>query len=174
MIHTKHEILDALNGNTQNFMDEILKMNKADFENAAKGKWSPGQHLVHLIKSIKPINFALSLPPFVPYLLFGKAKNVHRTFEEIKQFYQAKLADGAKATGAYIPSEVFFADKEKLGNTFRDETKKMAKKLTAKKEEEIDTMLLPHPILGKLTLREMLFFTVYHVEHHTKSVRSSK
>lgn len=24
----------------------------------------------------------------------------------------------------------------------------------------------PHPLLGKLTLREMMFFTIYHVQHH--------
>jgi hypothetical protein len=26
--------------------------------------------------------------------------------------------------------------------------------------------VLPHPLLGKLTIREMLYFTVYHGEHH--------
>ena len=31
---------------------------------------------------------------------------------------------------------------------------------------DLDAVLLPHPLLGKLTVREMLFFTVYHVQHH--------
>jgi hypothetical protein len=34
----------------------------------------------------------------------------------------------------------------------------------------LDLLILPHPLLGKLTLREMLYFTLYHVEHHEKQV----
>ena len=35
-------------------------------------------------------------------------------------------------------------------------------------EKQLDTFILPHPLLGKLTLREMLYFTIYHAEHHKK------
>jgi hypothetical protein len=31
---------------------------------------------------------------------------------------------------------------------------------------------LPHPLLGKLTLREMIYFTIYHVQHHHKLVQN--
>ncbi len=34
-----------------------------------------------------------------------------------------------------------------------------------------DRTLLPHPLLGKLTVREMLYFTIYHVEHHLNILR---
>ena len=33
-------------------------------------------------------------------------------------------------------------------------------------ETELDQYMLPHPILGKLTVREMLFFTIYHNLRH--------
>jgi hypothetical protein len=33
-------------------------------------------------------------------------------------------------------------------------------------EEQFDEIMLPHPILEKITLREMLYFTIYHAEHH--------
>jgi hypothetical protein len=32
---------------------------------------------------------------------------------------------------------------------------------------------LPHPLLGKLTLREMLYFTAYHADHHRHSIEAS-
>jgi len=38
-------------------------------------------------------------------------------------------------------------------------------------EDDLDRVMLPHPLLGKLTLREMLFFTIYHVEHHLGILR---
>jgi len=30
----------------------------------------------------------------------------------------------------------------------------------------VDQYQLPHPVLGKLTIREMLFFTIYHNLRH--------
>jgi hypothetical protein len=33
-------------------------------------------------------------------------------------------------------------------------------------EDDLDSIRLPHPLLGKLTVREMLYFAVYHVGHH--------
>ena len=170
MPHTKHEIAAALNQNSQQFIDVINQLSSSDFEHTPQGRWSAGQHLAHLVKSIRPLNTALALPAFVPRLLFGKAKSPSRTYEAIKQFYQSKLNEGAKATGAYIPAQVSYSSKVKLTNTLLSEAAKLAATLDDMTEEQIDAMLLPHPILGKLTLREMLFFTIYHTAHHTKSV----
>lgn len=33
-------------------------------------------------------------------------------------------------------------------------------------DDSLDRFQLPHPLLGKLTVREMLFFTLYHQRHH--------
>ena len=38
------------------------------------------------------------------------------------------------------------------------------------READLDRYLLPHPLLGKLTIREMLFFTLYHNYHHVQSL----
>ena len=40
-------------------------------------------------------------------------------------------------------------------------------------EDEIDTYILPHPLLGKLTIREMIYFTIYHVEHHQNNTKQN-
>ncbi len=37
-------------------------------------------------------------------------------------------------------------------------------------EAALDRYRLPHPLLGKLTVREMLFFTLYHNAHHLDQV----
>ena len=34
------------------------------------------------------------------------------------------------------------------------------------KDTDLDQYYIIHPILGRLTVREMLFFTIYHTEHH--------
>jgi hypothetical protein len=40
-----------------------------------------------------------------------------------------------------------------------------------KQEERLDQYLAPHPLLGKITLRELTFFTIYHSHHHLDSIR---
>ncbi len=42
------------------------------------------------------------------------------------------------------------------------------KRVDSFSEAQLDALILPHPLLGKLTLREMLYFTIYHVQHHEK------
>ena len=37
-------------------------------------------------------------------------------------------------------------------------------------EPALDRYRLPHPLLGQLTVREMLLFTVYHNVHHLEQV----
>lgn len=38
----------------------------------------------------------------------------------------------------------------------------------------MSTLLLPHPLLGKLTVREFGYFTHYHTEHHFKNIQKAK
>jgi uncharacterized damage-inducible protein DinB len=38
-------------------------------------------------------------------------------------------------------------------------------------EANMDYHVLPHPLLGPLSVREMLFFTVYHNTHHVLNVQ---
>ncbi|CAN5267722.1 hypothetical protein BH11BAC6_BH11BAC6_08480 [soil metagenome] len=47
---------------------------------------------------------------------------------------------------------------------------KLCKRVNAYKETALDIYILPHPLLGKLTLREMLYFNILHGEHHRQTV----
>ena len=38
-------------------------------------------------------------------------------------------------------------------------------------EKDIDTYRAPHPLIGKLTVRELVYFSIYHVGHHHKSIQ---
>lgn len=41
-------------------------------------------------------------------------------------------------------------------------------------EEELETYNCPHPVLGKITVREILYFTIYHVQHHHETIKKMK
>jgi len=138
----------------------------SQFIETPDGKWSVGQNLDHLNKSLSPVNLALRLPRFVLRVLFGKPNRTPRTYDELVERYHQKLAAGGKASGQFIPPSINADQKEKLIIKFRKEIGAMGKLMNHWPEDQLDNYLLPHPLLGKLTIREMLFFSTYHIKHH--------
>jgi hypothetical protein len=61
---------------------------------------------------------------------------------------------------------VSYDQKPALVQSISNEIKWLSEKLDKFTEEELDKYILPHPLLGKLTIREMMYFTIYHVLHH--------
>ena len=49
---------------------------------------------------------------------------------------------------------------------------KLIAKIEKQTESDLDKYILPHPLLGKVTLREMLYFTIHHNEHHLELLRN--
>jgi len=93
------------------------------------------------------------------------------SYEELCQIYRDEIAQGAQSSGRYLPSqEEAHANVEKKKKELIDQFSKVSTELVSTVErwddEELDQYLLPHPILGKLTIREMLFFTIYHNLRH--------
>ncbi|MCK6616894.1 MAG: DinB family protein [Cyclobacteriaceae bacterium] len=135
-------------------------------------KWSPAENAEHLALSVKPLILAFSLPRFALRLTFGKPNRPGRTYDQVVEKYKAKLAAGGKASGPFIPKKLAMRDNtEAVIQQFTDAYKRFASRLNSWADEQLDRYLLPHPLLGKLTLREMLYFTIYHVSHHHSLVR---
>jgi hypothetical protein len=171
-IYNKQEVIAALNEKTDAFNNFILALNKEQFETAPDGKWSAGQNLDHLIRSIKPLQLAYSLPKFILWILFGKANRPSKNYEVLVAKYKVKLAAGGRASGPFIPPDISFEKKSGLIKKYENQKKKLVAKIEAQDEEDLDRYILPHPLLGKVTLREMLFFTVYHNEHHLSLLKN--
>ena len=162
----KKQIAERLIENHQKFTDYILSLSEQEFMFSHENKWTAGQQFDHILRGVSPVKMALSLPKFVPNLLFGKANRDSRDYDNLVAKYQGKLVAGGKASGRFIPPEISFDKRESLKNKLLKTVGELTKKIERFSEDELDEYLLPHPILGKLTLREMLYFTIYHVEHH--------
>lgn len=171
--HDKLSVENVLAEEFTQFAALIEPMPDDLFTQTPNGSWSAGQHLEHLILSAKPVNLALRLPGWLLRLLFGKRNNrPGRNYNEVVEKYRAVLANGAVATGGYVPKPVAAAQKDKLLRTFRNQLKQLVSGLQRKSDEQLDNCIVPHPLLGKMTLREVLFFTIYHTSHHLKILQS--
>ena len=169
----KQQITDKLTDNHRAFADYIFSLSEKDFLVSHNNKWTAGQQFEHILRAVSPLKTVLTLPKIIPRLLFGKSNRKSLDFESLVKSYQGKLAGGSKATKQFIPPAIIFEKRRNLGNNLLKTVGNLSNKIKRFSEIELDDYLLPHPILGKLTIREMLYFTIYHVEHHHNAVLDS-
>jgi hypothetical protein len=163
----KRELIKRLlSENHASFIDYINSLTKEKFLFAPQNKWTAGQQLDHIYLSAKPVALALSLPHFFLRLAFGKANRPSRTYEDLVKKYLTKLENGGKATRRFIPKAINVDQKESITKALNKSITTLCTKIEKFSEQELDTLVLPHPLMGKLTIREMLYFTIYHVTHH--------
>lgn len=165
------EIIKLLTDNHSSFTSYINSLSNEEFLFSYSQKWTAGQQLEHIYLAVRPVVLALSLPKLLTRLIFGRARRAGRSYEELVKTYVNKLENGSKASLPFIPRDVTPPQKVRLINALTRKTNTLCLRIETFTEAELDTHMLPHPILGKLTMREMLYFTIYHVEHHHAAVR---
>jgi hypothetical protein len=115
---------------------------------------------------------AYRLPKFLVRLVGGKPNRASRSYEELKARYYKKLADGGQASGRFVPKPIEIKyGKEKLLNNWQHATGGFIKALTRNRTEaDLDKYLAKHPLLGRITLRELCYFTIFHTQHHLQAI----
>lgn len=163
----KAAIIVALNNKYNAFADYVAGQQENDFVFSLNGeKWSAGQQIDHLCKSVEPLFKGLGAPEFALKAMFGTADHYSVSYDELVAHYQAALAAGGTAPAEFRPKDVPFSRKTELVTTLKDLVAKLGSKIEKYDEAKMDVLVLPHPLLGKLTFREMFYFTIYHAEHH--------
>jgi hypothetical protein len=62
--------------------------------------------------------------------------------------------------------KVSFANQQRTHDALRKSVNSICKYTDEYSEVQLDHYILPHPLLGKVTIQEMMYFTIYHAEHH--------
>ncbi len=172
MIHERREIEAAM---AERF-DAVSAFIKAQpdelFEKQVNERWTTGQELDHLVRSVKPLHLALSLPKLALGLRFGKCNHELRNYDGCVAVYKKALAEGGKASGQFVPPPVPLAKKAALLAEYDACKQKLLQLITKWDDKGLDTYVVPHPLIGKMTIREILMWTVYHNEHHLGSLQT--
>ncbi|RIA09541.1 DinB family protein [Flavobacteriaceae bacterium MAR_2010_72] len=169
----KEAIAELLDEKHQMLIDWLASQDDEKWEQGPEGKWTTGQQALHLLQSIKPLNDALSLPKFILRYKFGKANRPVRDYQTVVTRYQERLKDVQEgmvspySKGMRIPK---LNDKKYLLNRLQVESKKLQYKTRRLSDVNLDSVILPHPLMGKMPVRELLMWTAHHVEHHTKQL----
>ena len=169
---TRSEIAELIEIRHQALFQFYDQQDDRLWERGPEGKWTAGQQAYHLLQSIKPLNAALNLPKFVLRLRFGKANRAVRDYDTVVKRYHERLEASNGATfGPSRNMKIPLAkDKAYILDRLRIENKKLQYMTKRWKDKDLDTIILPHPLMGKMPVRELLMWTAYHVEHHTRSL----
>ena len=170
----KAQLVDGLNDKVDELLQWAENQEDDKFElSAREGKWTTGQHILHLIVSTKAVVLGMSFEKSMLKDRFGLNDREEKDYDGIYKMYLDLLANGpVVATAPYRPSFVKNEDKAAILAKFDEKRKDLIKALAPWSEEELSSYQLVHPLMGPMTIREMILFTIYHTEHHLKPLRT--
>lgn len=132
-----------------------------------EGKWTAGQHIEHLRISTAPVNKVMKVPKILLRYKFGICNRQERSFDSIVKKYERKLNEGnVKAPSRFTPKFLSTSEKEKTLEALDNQRHTLIKNINKWSEKALSKYVIPHPVLGKMTMREMLYFTILHTDHH--------
>ncbi|MFT3681121.1 MAG: DinB family protein [Ferruginibacter sp.] len=170
----KEEIITAAEKAFADFSAASYAADEGIFFNHEDGKWSVAENIKHLVISTNISRLAFILPPFIVRWIAGKPNRNSRSYEQLVEKYRTRLAEGGKAKGRFVPKklEVQYG-KQKLLQQWDQAALKFISALKKKRtsETKLDDYLVRHPLLGRITLRELCYFTIYHTEHHLAIIK---
>ncbi len=170
---SKSEIIAAIDDYIKIIPPFLANIDASIINKRIDNKWSIAENAEHLIRSIQPINLSLSLPKLL-FFPFGKI-HITRSYDDVVQLYHNSLEKGGKAGLIYTPKPTFNKrSAPKIALAWKETHSITIKRIDSWSEQELDKYCLPHPLIGKLTMREMLFFTIYHVGHHFETMQQIK
>lgn len=172
-ILSKKEIIKDLEVATKEFSSFCINIRDEIFFRQPVEKWSVAQNVTHLITSANMTKLAYHLPKFIVRLYGGKPNRSSRTYDELVAKYKLKLEQGGRASGRFVAKPVSSTEgKENTLAAFSKVMDSLGNIIQKKWDDlQLDQYIAPHPLLGKITLRELCYFTIYHTRHHLDIVK---
>jgi len=172
-ILSREEILKQLKLVSTEFASFCSTITDQLFFRQPAAKWSVAQNVTHLTTSANMTKLAYRLPKFMVRLYAGKPNRPSRSYDELIAKYILKLEQGGRASGRFVAKPVLAKQgKEKILHIYKTAMEKLEFAIQKNwDDQQLDKYLAPHPLLGKITLRELGYFTIYHTEHHLKIVK---
>ena len=171
----KKEIINLIEEKHSSLIDWLEKYGKNYWEYSPAGKWTTGQQIIHLTQSLKPLNKALLIPKIALKFKFGKANREPRPYDKVVERYHQRLKESEGVVSPFsneMPNPTS-AEMDDYILKFKKQVEKLTRTIIKKwSEKDLDTYILPHPLMGKMPIRELLMWTAYHAEHHMVSIVS--
>jgi DinB superfamily len=166
---TKTDLQDRLKTATADCLNATASVSDAVFFDNSNGKWSIAENLIHLAIVAKRFGSTFTMPK-EQLANFGLATQPSRPFDGILAAYMKALEGMAVAPKAFVAVQTADDTRTSVIERYNNAHNILGANLMTFSEEELDKYQVPHPLLGLLTMREMMDFIVFHLGHHQKAV----
>jgi DinB superfamily len=172
-IISKTHIISSLQMADQELKAYCNTIDSSNFFFQPVDKWSIAQNITHLFASTRITLLVFRLPKFIIRLYGGKPNRPSHSYDELVAKYTLKLQQGGRASGVFIPKPMPASiGQQKIITAFSSKMQQLINVIEKKwHDNELDNYIIPHPLLGKITLRELCYFTVYHTYHHLRIIK---
>jgi DinB superfamily len=166
---TKTDILKRLESGQNDIAVFCSGLSDDIFFSGSDEHWGPAHHLAHLAFTHKRVARGF------------KAKDrlqdysaEPRIYEEVKRNYLAALQRASSA--GFLTNNPFAPrpesdNKETVIAGFLEATQHLREAAASWSETDLNTKGMQHPLMGDLSAREILFFMIYHDQHHLLGVQ---
>ncbi len=162
----KQTIINLITQNYNAFVNYVNALTAEEFTFAFQQKWTAGQQVQHLILSVKPLVKILSMDKLSIEQTFGLSTKPSAAYDVLINKINEKLQQGGKAPDRFLPEVILPEQKDDTCKALTKLIQEVNVSIKNFTEDELDALTLPHPLLGNITIREMLYVTIDHAEHH--------
>lgn len=169
--YSKTEILAAIDDAVDQASSIYTSLGTEIFFHDGLGGWSPAQNISHIADITHLAVLLFRMPRFF-LLPFGRRKT-QKNFSTLLREYIG--AEKPIFIGPLAPSSIPVPENapetvQKLTARFRNMFQDLKNVLKEIPEEDFDRYSMPHPSLGMLSFREMVYVVIIHIIHHTYKV----
>lgn len=164
---TKKELIQSFGRKHQEFVDYIGSLSPEEFCTKKEEGWTPGQHQEHILLTILPLQKVLFSQEYIRET-FGKIDRSTLDYNSVIKNY---LNTSLQAPEMYIPSEISSEAKTTINQKIQETVSNIQNLLEKYAEEELNQLILPHPLLGKLSIKEMFYLMTYHPTRHLERIQ---
>ncbi|MEQ6122793.1 DinB family protein [Pseudotenacibaculum sp. MALMAid0570] len=170
----KENIVSIIEQKHQELFDWLANSSEENWEKGPDERWTTGQQILHLVNTGKMLNKALKYPKFILKYKFGTSNRPSRSYEDVAKRYQERLTENKERAKEFNKGlrKPLTKEKQELTDSLQVLSKKLQYKTSKFKDKHLDTLLLPHPLMGRMTLREIIMWSAYHTEHHLQILKN--
>jgi uncharacterized damage-inducible protein DinB len=174
-MYNKSELITALETQKLEFQSFLSSIPNKQFFDGSSEKWSIAHHLKHITSVINRIATGLLNPGALPK---REPATPSRDFATMHQTYLETLRNTPSETLRQLGSRVTLEERQDLDayktqmiSSFADAVGNFNAALEGFDEASLEQLGMPHPLLGIISTREMVFFTVFHNTHHQNGIK---
>jgi len=170
-VFEKEEIIKELNKAKEEIIELCSSIEeKPFFENYIEGKWSMAENLEHLNISAKGAIKALGTNKIL-LRAFGTSNGTSRSSNDLLAEYKAVLSKGLIGPARFDPKVEKYNNQNEIIAVWKSVMERVAERMDKWSVKDLDKYCVKHPALGKITIRELLLFTIFHTRHHYLTIQ---